>query len=102
MNAIVAKDGMDFVMLASLSTAGIIPGAHGATDRGEPARPALAARLAGAVKWLVELPRRNAVMEDLSLLSDHELADIGLTRGDLGRVFDARFAAERNALHSSP
>ncbi len=98
MNAYVAKDSMDFVMLASLSTAGIIPGISTAGSRGEPARPSFAARVFGAVKWLKEMPRRNAVVEELSVLSDRELADIGLERADLRRVFDARFNAERTCL----
>ena len=41
------------------------------------------------------MPRRRAVLDELSMLSDHELADIGLSRVDLGRVFDPSFAAER-------
>jgi uncharacterized protein YjiS (DUF1127 family) len=98
MSAIVAKDSMDFVMLASLSTAGIIPGRSDIARRGEPARPSLVERVAGAVQWLVELPRRNAVVEELSVLSDRELADIGLSRADVGRVFDAKFNAERDCL----
>lgn len=97
MTAIVAKDGMDFVMLASLSTAGIVPGARSA-DQSAPATPSFAARLAAGVKWLAELPRRNAVVAELSALSDHELADIGLSRPELNRVFDTKFAIERQAL----
>lgn len=57
-------------------------------------RPSLFAR---AVRWLVELPRRHAVMAELSALSDHELADIGLSRSDLTNVFDEKFATARNA-----
>jgi uncharacterized protein YjiS (DUF1127 family) len=59
------------------------------------------ARLAGAVAWLVELPRRQAVLAELSELSDHELADIGLVRSDLGRVFDADFASQRARHHAA-
>jgi len=33
---------------------------------------------------------KNAAMADLSMMTDRELADIGLTRSDLGRVFDRR------------
>ena len=53
------------------------------------------ARLAGVVAWIIEFPRRQSVMAELAELSDHELADIGLVRSDLGRVFDADFAAQR-------
>jgi uncharacterized protein YjiS (DUF1127 family) len=37
---------------------------------------------------------RQATLSEMSLMSDRELADIGLTRGDLPRVFDADFAAD--------
>jgi uncharacterized protein YjiS (DUF1127 family) len=60
-------------------------------------KPGLLARLAGVVRWFVELPQRRAVLDELSALSDHELADIGLARGDLPRVFDPAFAEQRNA-----
>jgi uncharacterized protein YjiS (DUF1127 family) len=62
-----------------------------------PARPGLIARFRAALRWIVEMPRRRAVMEELSMLSDHELADIGLARGDLPYIFDSAFCAERNA-----
>jgi uncharacterized protein YjiS (DUF1127 family) len=89
MSARFAKDQMSFVMPSSFSTAQTVWAAR---------RPAgLASRIAAMVQWLAELPRRRAVIEELSALSDHELADIGLTRGEVGRVFDSAFAAERNA-----
>lgn len=47
--------------------------------------------LAGAVAYIVELPRRRAVLDELSQLSDRELADIGLSRTELTRVFDPQF-----------
>jgi uncharacterized protein YjiS (DUF1127 family) len=40
---------------------------------------------------LLEFPERRATFERLRMLSDRELADIGLTRSDLGRVFDPDF-----------
>jgi uncharacterized protein YjiS (DUF1127 family) len=48
-----------------------------------------------ALRWLAELPRRQATMDDLKGLTDHELADIGLRRADIHRVFDPCFIAER-------
>jgi uncharacterized protein YjiS (DUF1127 family) len=33
-------------------------------------------------------PRRQALLEELNALTDRELADIGLHRGDLARVFE--------------
>jgi uncharacterized protein YjiS (DUF1127 family) len=66
-----------------------------------PARRGLFARMAAAVAWLIEMPRRRAVLEELATLTDHELADIGLSRVDLNRVFDPAFAAERQRARAS-
>ena len=49
------------------------------------------------VTWLAEMPRRRAVVEELNSLSEHELADIGLSRSEVTRVFDPGFAAERRS-----
>lgn len=38
--------------------------------------------------------QRQTVLHELAMLSDRELADIGLTRADLPRVFDPAFAAD--------
>ena len=43
--------------------------------------------------WLSDMPRRRQVLNELRSLSDHELADIGLSRGDLHRVFEPDFVA---------
>ncbi len=59
------------------------------------AKPGLRDRLVAAAQWVAEQPRRRAVINELSALTDHELADIGLMRGDLSRVFDRDFAAAR-------
>ena len=48
----------------------------------------LFARIGAAFRWIAELPRRRAVMDELASLSEHELADIGLTRSDLPHVFE--------------
>ena len=58
-------------------------------------RPGLFARM---WQWLVEMPKRRAVLDELNMLSDHELADIGLNRSELPRVFDPSFVAERNTM----
>ena len=63
----------------------------------EVARPSLFARIASVLRWVAELPKRRAVMDELSMLSDHELADIGLSRAELPHVFDPAFVAEREA-----
>jgi uncharacterized protein YjiS (DUF1127 family) len=33
-------------------------------------------------------------MQGLAMMSDRDLSDIGLTRSDIGRVFDPAFAVE--------
>ena len=65
----------------------------------EPEKPHFFARLGALVQWLAAIPQRRAVMDELASLSDHELADIGLTRAELPRVFDDEFASERNSRH---
>jgi len=37
---------------------------------------------------------RRATLAEMGMMSDRELADIGLTRGDVPRVFDADFVAD--------
>jgi uncharacterized protein YjiS (DUF1127 family) len=40
-----------------------------------------------AVRWVVTWPRRQAVLDELSRLTDRELNDIGLNRGEIRAVF---------------
>lgn len=47
-------------------------------------------------------PERHRTYENLRALSDRELADIGLTRGDIGRVFDPDFRAPRQVANPGP
>ena len=61
-----------------------------AVDARDAKAPGLFARI-GA--WL----RRRAAMDELAGLTDHELADIGLSRGDLAMAFDPNFVAQHNA-----
>lgn len=51
----------------------------------------------GAVTFLATYPRRRALYDQLNAMSDRELRDIGLTRGDLARVFDPDFATPQLA-----
>ena len=46
---------------------------------------------------LREYGRRQRVVSELSRLSDRELADVGLTRADIGQVFTPEFAARRRS-----
>lgn len=45
----------------------------------------------GIVQYIAELPRRHAVLNELSVLSDRELADIGISRAEITHVFDHSF-----------
>ena len=55
---------------------------------------ALARKLADAIAGVAAFLGRGAVTAELCRMSDRELADIGLGRSDLGRVFSADFARE--------
>ena len=90
MNARIAKEEIALLMPTTLSHYADEPRLDGA-----PARSGLSEMIAGAVRWMVELPRRRTVLAELHELSDHELADIGLNRSELHRVFDPAFAAAR-------
>ena len=52
---------------------------------------------AGIAADLREYGRRQRVVSELSRLSDRELADVGLTRADIGQVFTPEFAARRRS-----
>jgi uncharacterized protein YjiS (DUF1127 family) len=52
---------------------------------------------AGLAADMREYGRRQRVVTELSRLSDRELADIGLSRTDIGQVFTPAFAARRKA-----
>ena len=89
MNARVAKEEIALLMPTTLAS-------YAGADFAAPEQAAPNA-FRRALNWLLDLPRRRAVIAELSSLSDHELADIGLCRSDLGRVFDPAFAAQRSA-----
>ena len=65
-----------------------------ATIPGDRRRGGLAAwisrRIAGVMSWY----RDSQAAQELSLMSDRELSDIGLSRADVGRVFQSRFNAD--------
>ena len=57
----------------------------------------LFARATAAVRWLIDTPRRRAVLNELGGLSERELADIGLSREELPHVFNDSYTIRRNA-----
>lgn len=66
----------------------------------EPPSARLARRVADALARVLSAPRRRATLAELGALTDRELADIGLTRGELRQVFRREFvvARERSRL----
>jgi len=52
---------------------------------------------AGIGARFAEWRSRQRVLNELAMLSDRDLADIGLTRGDLKQIFDPAFAARYEA-----
>jgi uncharacterized protein YjiS (DUF1127 family) len=85
MSAHFAKDQVSFVTPAELSPRAFAPSTSGG----------FTSALRGAAAWLAGAFQRRAVINELSMLSDHELADIGLTRADIGRVFDPALNTSR-------
>ncbi len=59
-----------------------------------PRRRGWADRLASLRRALRTLSHRLSVRQELYSMTDRELADIGLNRYDVGRVFDPEFARE--------
>lgn len=55
--------------------------------------------LATIAQTLVTWPQRRAAYESLRRLGDRELADIGLTRADIARVFDPDFTVPARAAN---
>jgi uncharacterized protein YjiS (DUF1127 family) len=67
----------------------------GISQDGTDARPGIGRKIADALAYLVAMPRRRAVIDELSRLTDRELADIGVARSELKHVFDPAFHRER-------
>jgi uncharacterized protein YjiS (DUF1127 family) len=97
MNAPLAKEQIALLMSDSLTyRTSIVEGTDGTIAEPRPTFGQLMMqRVTRAVKDLMALPHRRAVLDELSMLNDRELADIGLSRAELGRVFDKGFANER-------
>lgn len=57
-------------------------------------------RAAAHVKARLDvIKERRRVFRELEAMSDHNLADIGISRHDIPRVFDPKFAEERGNSH---
>jgi len=60
----------------------------------QPQKHRFGKRVAVLCTSIVEWQRRRAVMQEMALMTDRELSDIGLSRSDLSRVFDPGFASD--------
>jgi uncharacterized protein YjiS (DUF1127 family) len=83
MNAFVSQEE-----LALLPTSRIKHPEHYADAESQNSKPGVFTRIRN---WL----ERQSVQAELSNLTDRELADIGLSRANLGQVFDPAFANRR-------
>ncbi len=70
------------------------------TNRPVAVRP-LGRRLLALFARVIESRRAAADRAELAQFSDYELADIGINRGDIGRVNDPDFAAEYAASRAT-
>ena len=96
MNAPLAKEQIALLMSDSLTyRSPVVEGTDGTITDARPAPRSLAQRISNFVSGLLAMSHRRAVLDELSSLSDRELADIGLNRGELSRVFDPQFAKAR-------
>ncbi len=97
MNAPLAKEQLALLMSDSL-TYRVNP-VQGTETAPPAARPSMLAslgrRISGGFAALLTFPRRRAVIDELSRLTDRELTDIGLSRAELKQVFDPHFSAGR-------
>ena len=90
MNAPLSREQIALLMSDSLTVRDqVLPGTDSTVGE---TRPGLFARLSAS---FAEAMRRRSVLGELRMLSDRELADIGLHRADLGRVFDTSYAQSR-------
>lgn len=97
MNAPLAKEQIALLMSDSLTyRPPVVEGMEGTVAAPRPSFLAhVMDAVRGAIAALAALPRRRAVLVELSNLTDRELADIGLTRGELARVFETGAAQNR-------
>ena len=93
MNAPVAKDQFTF----SLGNLSYVDSTYDDVPASAPAEPRHGVRqwFERRASAFAEWRRRQETLREMEMLTDRELADIGLTRSDLPRVFDPAFAADR-------
>ncbi|MGC8468428.1 MAG: DUF1127 domain-containing protein [Acetobacteraceae bacterium] len=94
MTARIANASMIFLRASAAPGQGFAGGTAGQSDRSGAQRGGSGARglLGRLIDYIRERRRRFAVMNELAELTDRDLADIGLVRSDIPRIFDPDFA----------
>ena len=89
MNAPLAKEQLALLMSDSLGSRlpSVQEAERGVKEARTSALVAMTRRVVAAVRYVADLPRRRAVIDELSRLTDRELADIGLSRSELKHIF---------------
>jgi uncharacterized protein YjiS (DUF1127 family) len=93
MNATVGKDQLTAFSLGNLSYIGPAyeePQTPSVRSPEGASRGVLKALMGVVSAWR----QRQAVLQEMQMMTDRELADIGLSRSDLTRVFDPAFVAD--------
>ena len=100
MNAPLAKEQIALLMSDSLTyRSAVVQGTDGTVADAPPSILHKTFRaVADVVASVRAMSQRRAVLNELSTLNDRELADIGLSRSELGNVFDPKFAAARRSF----
>jgi hypothetical protein len=74
-------------------------GRHVLPESGTALRPGLLARLSDVLDWVVALPMRPRVIDEVNALSEREMADLELIRSKLPGWFDDAPAAAPASDH---
>lgn len=95
MNVRLAKDDFAFNLPGSINYS---PVPRDGFETAERARARSAAQKAGllgrARAWLAQSQRRRRAMNELQMLTDRELSDIGISRSEIPMIFEPGFIAQ--------
>ncbi len=89
MNVHFAKGDLSFNLPGAVNYSPV-PGSR--TGTAEQVGPRHAGVIARARAWFATAQRRRRALNELQMLTDRELSDIGLTRSEIPMIFDPGFA----------